>query len=124
MLKLEMVPVLLRMAAKIDIRPLIQSFSDSGALKGNETDREKLAAVAFTAAADLLPQLGQIGGDLVELVAANRGVTVQEAKQMDAIKELKELLTDTGVLGFFTKLLTKNSGQSSLASLLPTLGKQ
>jgi hypothetical protein len=64
-----------------------------------------------------------VSDDLVELVAAYRGITVKEAKKLDAMEELPAIFRESGVLSFFIKLLMPFSEQKSVASLLSFLGK-
>jgi len=116
---LEMLPLLMRIASKLDIRPLVNHFKGVDIIKDGQKvkdiNREQMATIAFELAAELLPQLTEdIGKDIIALVAAQKGISAKDAGKLDIIKAITDVLTESGVLDFFMRRLRLNSGQKSV----------
>ena len=113
---LEMLPLLMRIASKLDIRPLVNHFKGLDIIndgqKPNDLNREQMATIAFELTAELLPQMTEdIGKDIIALVAAQKEISAKDAGKLDMIKAITEVLTENGVLDFFMRRLNPNSGQ-------------
>jgi hypothetical protein len=109
-MKLELLPILMRIASKLDIRPLVNNFKGLDIIrdgqKANQLTREQGATIVFELFADLLPQLTEdIGKDIIALVAAHKEISVKEAGKLDMMQAAKEILAERGVLDFFIKRL-------------------
>jgi ABC-type microcin C transport system duplicated ATPase subunit YejF len=112
MVKVKYLPQLLRISAKLDLLPLAKVFRMQDLIRPDQTglkslNGEQVAAIGFELMAVLLPQLGSIGDDLAELIALVKGVSIAEAGEMDAIQCVKDVLSEAGVLDFFTQRLKK-----------------
>lgn len=114
MLKLKVIPIALNIASKIDTAPIVEAVKAINDFKPT-TDKEEAIAqieahkteVGIAVIGAIVPQLGKISSDVVELVAAYKGVTTEEAGEMDAVAALKEIAHDAGVVDFFKSALQK-----------------
>jgi hypothetical protein len=68
-------------------------------------DAEQKVAFGFEMIAAMMPQLGAVGDDLVELIALIKGVTVAETGELDAIQCVKDVFAEEGMLDFFMQRL-------------------
>lgn len=115
MLNIKSMAILLKITAKLDIKPVIDKLknldifaeakSPDEAMK--QLTKEKAATVGAEMFAAILPQLDSVSDFLAEFVAAYKGVSVEEAEKLDAIEVIKELIGDSGVLNFFSSALRK-----------------
>lgn len=121
MLTIGTMPILLKIVAKLDISPVIERLkgadifeetnSAEGALK--QLSKEKIGLLGASVIMDITPQLGKIADDLPQLVAAYKGVSIEEANKLDAAEVINELITDDGVRGFFKRALRKKAEQGA-----------
>lgn len=121
MLTIGTMPILLKIVAKLDITPVIERLKNAdifeetnsaeGALK--QLSKEKVGLLGAEVLVDITPQLGKIADDLPPLVAAYKGVTVEEAKKLDAAEVINEIIYDEGVRGFFKAALRKKTAQGA-----------
>ena len=121
MLKISVLPHLLKIVSKLDIKPAIavlkgldifENVEGKGkdAVK-NELSREKLGILASEIFAELTPQLGKIADDIPPLVAVYKGVSVEEAMDLDATEVINEIMNDKGIVSFFKRALQKKVEQ-------------
>ncbi len=121
MLTIGTMPILLKIVGKLDIKPIIEKLKGvdifdeptnaEDAMK--QLSKEKVATLAFEMLAEITPQLGKIADDLPALAAAYKGVSIEEAKKLDAAEVINELITDEGVKTFFKRALRKKAGQGA-----------
>jgi hypothetical protein len=109
-MKLDMLPFLLRIASKLDIRPLVKQFKGLDIVKDGQKAKgltsEQMATIAFEIIAELLPQLTEgIGKDIIALVAAHKEISVKEAGKLNMVQAITDVLTEEGVLDFFARRL-------------------
>lgn len=115
MLTLKTIPVLLKIVGKLDLKPLIGVLKEADIFKDPESSRdaidqlskEKLGLIAVEAIAALTPQLGKIADDLPELAAAYKGISLEDAYNLDAAEIIGEIIHDEGIKSFFGGLLRK-----------------
>lgn len=115
MLNIATLPLLLKIIAKLNMSPIIEKlktvdiFEDAKDAKDakKQLSREKVGVVAMEIFAEITPQLGKIADDLPELVAAYKGVSIEEAKKLDAAEVINEIINDEGILSFFSRALRK-----------------
>ena len=123
MLKISVLPHLLKIVSKLDIKPAIavlkgldifENVEGKGkdAVK-NELTREKLGILASEIFAELTPQLGKIADDIPPLVAVYKGVSVEEAMELDATEVINEIMNDEGIISFFKRALQKKVEQEA-----------
>ena len=123
MLKISVLPHLLKIVSKLDIKPAIavlkgldifENVEGKGkdAVK-NELSREKLGILASEIFAELTPQLGKIADDIPPLVAVYKGVSVEEAMDLDATEVINEIMNDEGIVSFFKRALQKKVEQEA-----------
>ncbi len=123
MLKISVLPHLLKIVSKLDIKPVIavlkgldifENVEGKGkdAVK-NELTREKLGILASEIFAELTPQLGKIADDIPPLVAVYKGVSVEEAMELDATEVINEIMNDEGIISFFKRALQKKVEQEA-----------
>lgn len=123
MLKISVLPHLLKIVSKLDIKPAIavlkgldifENVEGKGkdAVK-NELTREKLGILASEIFAELTPQLGKIADDIPPLVAVYKGVSVEEAMDLDATEVINEIMNDKGIVSFFKRALQKKVEQEA-----------
>ena len=116
MLSIRTIPLLMKIAAKLDTTPIIEKMkgvdvynetkNDDGTVT-RELDREKVGLLGVEVFAELIPQLGKVADDLPILVAAYKNIPIEDALDLDAMEVLKEIVTDTGVMSFFKSALQK-----------------
>lgn len=121
MLNIETLPLLLKIVSKLDITPVVEKLKGvdifeepkDGEDAKKQLSREKVGVIAMETIAELTPQLGKIADDLPPLVAAYKGVTVEEAKKLDAAEVINEIITDEGIITFFKRALRKKVEQKA-----------
>lgn len=121
MLTIKTMPILLKIVAKIDMKPVIEKLksvdifdeatSTEDAVK--QLSKEKVATLAFEMLAELTPQLGKIADDLPPLVAVYKNIPITEAEQLDAAAVINEIIHDEGVQTFFKRALRKKVEQGA-----------
>lgn len=121
MLTIGTMPLLLKIVAKLDITPVIERLkgadifeetdSKEGALK--QLSKEKVGLLGAEVLMDITPQLGKIADDLPQLVAAYKGVSIEEANKLDAAEVINEIINDDGVTSFFKRALRKKAEQGA-----------
>lgn len=118
MLKIKTVPVLTRIIAKLDIKPAIEAIKNADIFEDsdNKTEAiqqitgEKAAELAFDILAAITPQLDKIGEDIPEFVSLYKGVSLEEAGELDLFEIVSEVIHDEGITGFFKNALRKKVG--------------
>ncbi len=121
MLTIQTVPQLFKIISKLDAKPIIERLKkldvwDENAKDENgepikTLDREKVGILAFEILAEVTPQLDKIGGDVPELIALYKNVSVEEANKLDFAEVLNELINDDGVVNFFKVAFKKKAEQ-------------
>lgn len=113
MLKVGAMPIILKMLAKLDIRPLMKTLQGIDIFQDGQKSltAEQAGLVAFEALADLTPQLGKISDDIPEFVAMYMGVPKEEAAEMDFAVVVNEIVNDEGIVRFFSRALRKKVEQ-------------
>lgn len=121
MLTIKTMPMLLKIVAKLDMKPVIEKLknldifkdTDNAADAMKQLDREKVGVLACEMLAELMPQLGKIADDLPPLVAAYKNVSIAEAEQLDAAEVINEIIHDEGITTFFKRALRKKIEQGA-----------
>lgn len=121
MLTIGTLPVLLKIVGKIDIKPIVEKLKDIDIFQDadNKEDavkqlsKEKLGLLAFEILGEITPQLGKIADDLPALAAAYKGISIEEARKLDASEIINDLITDEGIKTFFKRALQKKAGQEA-----------
>ena len=121
MLTIKTMPTLLKIVGKLDIKPAVEMlkgldiFEDAKDAKDamKQLSREKVGILACEIFCELTPQLGKIADDLPPLVAAYKGVSVEEAKKLDAAEVINEIIHDEGITSFFKRALRKKVEQGA-----------
>lgn len=113
MLNIKSLQILLRITSRLDLTPVIDTLKDADIFTDAKSKEDALAQLttekagelAVTAISALLPQLDTVADFLPELAAAYKGVTVEEANDLDAFAVLDEIIHDEGVTVFFKRAL-------------------
>lgn len=121
MLTIGTIPILLKIIGKLDVKPIVEKLKDvdifnvpNGAADAvNQLSKEKFAVLGFEMLGELTSQFGKIADDLPALIAAYKGVSVEEANKLDAAETLNELINDEGIRTFFSRLLRKKAKQEA-----------
>lgn len=126
MLKVKMIPVLAKIASKIDVRPVIEKMKvldivQDGQKSFSDLSEEQKALLVFEISSAVLPQLGKIAADIPELVSLYRNIPLDEAGEVDFVPVMKEILADTGIVSFFGNALRRNAVQGSSAFSQPIM---
>ncbi len=119
MLTIGTMPILLKIVGKLDITPVIERlkgvdiFEDSDSAEGalKQLSKEKVGILVAEILTDIAPQLGKIADDFPPLVAAYKGVSLEEANKLDAAEVINEFINDDGIVNFFKNALRKKAGQ-------------
>lgn len=121
MLTIGTIPILFKIIGKIDIKPITQRLKEmdifdeptDGKSAARQLSKEKVGILAFEILGDITPQLGKIADDLPPLIAAYKGISVDEAKKLDAVEVISELIHDAGIRSFFKTALRKKTAQGA-----------
>lgn len=113
MLNIKSMQILLRITSRLDLTPVIDTLKEADIFAEAKTKEDALAQLtpekagelAITAISALLPQLDTVADFLPELAAAYKGVTIDEANNLDALGVLDEIIHDEGMTAFFKRLL-------------------
>lgn len=113
MLNIKSLQILLRITSRLDLTPVIDTLKDADIFTDAKSKEDALAQLtaekagelAVTAISALLPQLDTVADFLPELAAAYKGVTVEEANDLDAFAVLDEIIHDEGMTVFFKRAL-------------------
>ena len=110
MLKIKLLPVIFGIVGKLDLQPALAGIKKAYEAQTEEQDTEALKTeIGFTIIDSLLPQLGKVADDIPKLVAIYKGISEEEAGELDAIEEIKALAADAGILKLFRYALLVNS---------------
>ena len=118
MLRIEAIPYLMKIAAKIDLKPIINSLkgkdvdiydegTDEHGTPFKKLNKEKVGILGAEIIAEITPQFGAIASDFVPFVAAYKGMTVEDAKNLDTFEVINEIAHDEGIVSFFKSALRK-----------------
>lgn len=131
MLKIKTIPVLTRMIAKIDLKPILNTLknadifdkTDNKADVMKQLTKEKAAELAFAMLGEITAQLDKIGDDIPEFVALYKGVSIEEAGEFDIAEIINEVINDDGIRTFFLRALRKKAERvASTSSAAITTG--
>jgi len=115
MLKVKMIPILARIISKIDTDAIITRLKALDVVRDGQTKFEQLTneqkgILLCEIVGTITPQLGKIGDDIPEFVSVYKGISLDEAKDIDFIEITKEVLSDTGITDFFRAALQQKIG--------------
>jgi len=121
MLKIKTIPVLTRIIAKLDVKPIMAKLKEADIFKGAGSKSEALAEIkgekavelGFELIAEIMPQLDKIGDDFPEFVSLYKGVSLEEAGEFDLAEIINELVNDEGIKNFFVTALRKKVERES-----------
>ena len=118
MLRIATIPHLMRIAAKIDLKPVIEQLKevdifDDKKPATKQLSKEKLGVLGMEALTAVTPQLGKIADDLVPLIAAYKNVSLEEAEGLDALEVISEIAHDKAIRNFFKSALRKKAAPSA-----------
>ena len=118
MLRINTIPYLMKIAAKLDLVPIVERlkgldiFEDTTGGAGSalkQLSKEKVGLLGMEVVMAITPQLGKIADDIIPLVAAYKDVTVEEAKRLDAAEIINEIIYDDAIRNFFKLALRKKA---------------
>ena len=121
MLTVKTMPMLLKIVAKLDIKPVVEMlkgldiFEEAKDAKDAmlQLSREKVGILACEIFTEITPQLGKIADELPPLVAAYYDISVEEAEKRDAAEVINDLINDEGIVSFFKRALRKKVEQGA-----------
>jgi len=121
MLKVKTIPVLSRMIAKLDVKPILTRLKEADIFKSAGNKKEALAEIkgekavelGFELVAEIMPQLDRIGEDIPEFISLYKGVSLEEAGEMDFAEILNEVINDEGIRNFFGTALRRKVERGS-----------
>lgn len=82
---------------RLDSAALVDKLKDVD--MGADGAAEKFGVVV---AAAILPKIEDVADDVVRLAAAYKGVSFEDAQQLDPIATLKDLFKEPGLIDFFS----------------------
>lgn len=111
MLNIKSIQILLKITSKLDFTPVFDVFKDEQLFSAvtnkkealDQITPEKLGEIAVKIIGALVPQLDTVAEFLPELIAAYKGIPIDEAEQLDAMEALSEVFGDKGVRAFFKR---------------------
>ena len=131
MLKIKTIPVLTRMIAKIDMKPIMTKLKEADVFDAAATTKdavkqltaEKIGELAFDLLAEITPQLDKIGEEMPLFVSLYKGVSIEEAGEMDVADIINDLINDEGIRTFISRALQKKAEHvASISSASITSG--
>jgi len=109
MITLGQLPILGRIAAKIDLAAMGAVLRNKDLLPDDvdvmDMKSDQQAAVIFEVVSVVVPKLEDIAGDLTRLIAVGKEISVEEAAKLGAFEAIKDLLEQDGILDFFIRRL-------------------
>lgn len=107
MIPLNLLKPIGKLSKALDVRGLVaglddidvSAFTSTGSSDEKVAEGTKLAMLIFEL---ILENLEEAAEPFVELVAAWKDIPIEEAEKLDLIATIKEMLADTGVLGFLS----------------------
>lgn len=119
MLNLKATAVLFKIVRKLDIKPLFDALSDLDIFTEAKSAKDalaqltpdKLAVLGVRVFEALQPQLDVIADFLAPLAAAYKGVSIEDAENMDVFEVGKEIVNDEGIRAFFFGALRRKVEQ-------------
>lgn len=119
MLKVKIIPLLSRIASKIDTKPIVEKLKAADIFKEAKDKNgaiaqlkgDKVVELGCELLPEILPQLGAIGEDIPTLIALHYGVSVEEAGEKNLLEALKDIFSDSGITSFFKTALQKKAEQ-------------
>ena len=114
-MKVESLPILLNMVSKIDLNGIIEDIKGLNLKSSNlnEMSDSSKAELGLMIVNRLLPQLGNISEYIIPLVAILKNVSQEEAKELDLLEVVKDLLNNQKLVSFFSSALKNKIGQKS-----------
>lgn len=114
MLRISTIPHLMRIAAKLDLKPVIEKLKEvdifeNGKAAIEQLDKEKVGILGMEVLTVITPQFGKIADDIVPLVAAYKNISREEAENLDALEVIGEIAHDEAILNFFKSALRKKA---------------
>ena len=111
MLNVKSIQILLKITSKLDFTPVFDVFKDEQIFSAvtnkkealDQITPEKLGEIAVKIIGALIPQLDTVAEFLPELIAAYKGIPIDEAEQLEAMEALSEVFGDKGVRAFFKR---------------------
>ena len=131
MLKIKTIPVLTRMIAKIDMKPIMNTLKNADVFDAAATKKdalkqlsaEKVGELAFDLLGEITPQLDKIGEEMPLFVSLYKGVSIEEAGEMDVADIINDLINDEGIRTFISRALRKKAEHAaSISSASITTG--
>lgn len=101
MLQISLLAPLGAVMKALDTPKMLDEIGKLDGQKIVKQDPDEIGKVVLVVAKHMLPKIGDITQPLAELVAAVRHISVDEAMKVDLIDFLKELFSDSGIMGFF-----------------------
>lgn len=119
MLTVKTIPILSKMLAKIDVKPILKLLKEADIFKNAKDKKEALeelkgekgVELGLKVVGEILPQLGEIGDDIPKFIALYKGVDLKEAENMDFSEVLGEIIHDEGIRRFFSNVLRRRAEQ-------------
>ena len=113
-IKLELLPKLFQIIAKLDLKPLVNKLKelDLGDLKEGKLAEEQYLVLFTEVITELLPQFDKIANDIIPFFAIYNGISEEEAKKLDAGEEISKLINDGAFVNFFKSALRKRVEQT------------
>lgn len=110
MIKAKALPVILRTVSKLELKPIIERLKkvDLKSVESGALSKEDQAILAFEVFSEFLPQLGKIDGEILQLIADCRDITIKEASELNIIEALQGLLADEDLMAFIQSLMKKS----------------
>lgn len=114
MIKTKALPVILRVVSKLDLKPIIERLKklDLKSVESGTLSSEDKAILAFEVLSEFIPQLGKIDGEILQLIADTRDITLKEASEINIIDALHGLFADEDLIAFFQSWMKKLAQQS------------
>lgn len=114
-MKLKVLPILFNILGKLDIEGIINKLKnldifDEGQTSITESQKTELGLAII---AEIIPQLGKISNDIIPLISTYKGVSEEEAAELDIVDVLKEFFSNEPIMGFLSKALQKKVEQVS-----------
>ena len=121
MLTIRTMPILLKIISKLDIKPIVEKLKELDIFEDAENageaikqlSPEKVGILGAEIITEIAPQLGYIADDFPPFVAAYKGITTEEAYELDAAEVLNEIIFDKGIRDFFVTALRKKAAQGA-----------
>ena len=106
-MKLKSLPILFNIVSKIEMEEMIEEIKKIDIADPKKMSSEEVTEIGLAILKNLLPQLGKFSNDIIPLISTIKGISKEEAEEIDIGEALQSLVEEKGIINFFRSALSK-----------------